>query len=121
MAKKFNINDFNANPDVAIVTREGNAVDVLTTNKYNDPEFPVVGAVMRQDGTQPIFEWKSDGRYGSNYDDYDLYLDAQVFAEGYVNLYPNDFGPSKTYASREAADQAAKAGRVACIEVELEM
>lgn len=97
-----------------VQTRGGMAVRILATDIKGD--HPIAGVVTYLDGVETLENWAADGRWFNGQDE-DTVLDlvqADVWFEGWINLYPAGRA-SMVYPSREQADiHANHRDRLAC-------
>lgn len=83
--KEFNLEEYLANPDRRIVTRDGRAAKILCTDR-ND-EYSIVALVTAKDGKEQVYCYFPNGRqYGAGNDCRDLMF-APIKKEGWVNIY----------------------------------
>lgn len=83
--KEFNLEEYLANPDRRIVTRDGRAAKILCTDR-ND-EYSIVALVTAGDGKEQVYCYFPNGRqYKVIVDRRDLMF-APTKKEGWVNIY----------------------------------
>ena len=117
--KKFNLDEYLANPSRKVVTRDGKAVKIHCTNYIGAHHI-----IAQVEGDDYSCSFTKDGRYANDRDDsqLDLFF-APEKHEGWVNLYHsstlNEIYSSKVYASEEDAKQYAGES-IATIKVEWE-
>ena len=102
--KQFDSNEYLANPNREVVTREGLPVRILCTNAKRD--FPVV-ALIEDNGVEEVFFFRPDGLW--NKDDVspiDLFFNT-VKKDGWINLFMHSYGP-EAGAIFDTEDDAAK-------------
>jgi hypothetical protein len=91
-------------------------VRILATNFQS--EFPIVIAVLRDDGTEEIRGRRADGRvYPDKYSSHDL-VNVPEKHEVWINLYHTEnvfFGCA--YPTREQANAKANIDRIACVRI----
>ena len=93
-------------------TRDGDKVTQLTIFNCFD-EYQVYGVTH-----ESVQSWDINGFYGHSYRDLFIVWDEeQLFAEGFLNIYPNNV--YNFHASKEIADFNADESRTACIPFKL--
>ena len=105
--KRFNLEEYLANPNKKVVTRSGKNVTIHCTNYQWS--FPIIAEI---EGLDASMAFNIDGVYGlipgSNYD---LFF-APEKHEGWINifknLYDNYIGQSRIFESKEAAEKYGK-------------
>ena len=126
--KKFNLDEYLANPSKKVVTRDGRPVKIHCTNFASDN--PVI-ATMGDD--ENSFSFSRDGKFIKEIDesDHDLFF-APEKHEGWVNIYKaavprNTLGclvtryvGSSIWPTEEAAKTAADADDIVTIKIEWE-
>ena len=109
--KPFNLEEYLANPNKKLVTRDGREVERILCTDAMGP-YPIVALVKIYDGTSDrAIMYTKEGVYiNGQTNGYDLFF-APEKHEGYVNIYRNMgyneayFG--KIYASKEEAESKA--------------
>jgi hypothetical protein len=90
-------------------TRDGRAVRIYATDGGGD--YPVHGAIQREDGTWRTDTWVASGEtYADGASSLDDLIEVKPEREGWINVY--GFTP---HASKAAADASAAADRIACL------
>lgn len=94
--KQFDLQKYLKNPNQKIVTRSGNSVRIICTDKNDSPideSYPIVALVKNIDNSEIIVCYKSNGQTccGKNFD---LFF-ASISHECWTNLYKGD---SKYYS-----------------------
>ncbi len=85
--EQFNLNEYLANPERKVVTRDGKPVRIICTDRRGFEDFPII-ALVETDGKENGCSYTRDGRYVSNKvdDNLDLFFDP-VKHEGWVNIH----------------------------------
>jgi hypothetical protein len=92
-------------------------VRILATDFQSD--FPIVIAVLRDDGTEEIRGRRADGRVYPNKEDFNDIVNVPEKHERWANIYNMaQQSYSVLYPTREEADRNAVPGRVACVRLE---
>ena len=103
--EKFNLEKYLANPSRKVVTRAGNSVKILCTNRRGT-NYPVIALVEFDWGEEPI-GYTKDGKYRiGDKTDGDLFF-APEKHEGWVNIYKSNYGGyelSQVYQRKEDAE-----------------
>jgi hypothetical protein len=101
-------------------TRDGRAVRIYATDGGGD--YPVHGAIEREDGTLAVRIWTATGAtFGDGTEDEDDLIEVKPERSGWVNVYHRSngyFSPGPSYETQaEASAAAVQAGgkRIACI------
>ena len=109
--KQFNLNEYLANPQRKIITRDGRPVRIICTDRENE-YYPIIALIKTPHGETTIGCTK-DGEYeiGSE-SKCDIFF-APERCEGYVNIFANPDGSnslwdSRIYKSKEDAEDAGK-------------
>ena len=85
--KQFNLNEYLKNPNRKIITRDGNSVRIICTNKL-DNNYPVVALVSDGD-CEKCYSYTTFGKLYINQSicrELDLFF-APVKKEGWINLF----------------------------------
>lgn len=86
--EQFDLQEYLDNPNRKIITRKGNSVRIICTNRictYLDEDYPVVGLVRnRFDGSEMVAGFKSNGE--STNKNLDLFFVPEK-KEGWINIY----------------------------------
>ena len=110
--KQFNLDEYLANPNREIVTRDGRKVIKVLCTDAKGPN-PVVALIERYDKVMDnAFQYTKDGKYFNNgTDEKDLFF-APEKKEGWINLYKNANGTNwlcpQPFTSKEEAEKAGK-------------
>ena len=111
--KKFNLDEYLANPSKKIVTRDGKNVRIICTDAKGN--FPIIALVETHNGTETALRLKENGHFYNDTIDYrDLFFAAEK-QERWVNIYKNKEGyyPGKCFCSTK--EEAVNLG---CINIE---
>ena len=108
--KRFNLEEYLANPR-KVITRDGRNARIICTDAKNN--YPIVALIEMPNGRerQPC-GYKEDGTYiiGERLSCYDLFF-APEKHEGWLNIYRSESGfylRGNPYKSKEEADKVAK-------------
>ena len=110
--KPFNLEEYLKNPSKKVMTRDGDNVRIICTDKIGD--CPLVVLIKSELGNEAIFEYTKDGKW--YYDERECSLDlffAPEKYEGWINIFKssNDIaflGQSLIYESKEDAKKGGK-------------
>ena len=104
--KRFSLDEYLKNPSRKVVTRDGDNVRIICTDKIGD--CPLVVLFKSELGNEAIFEYTKDGKW--YYDERECSLDlffATEKHEGWVNVYKEKDGCQyyigELFASKEKA------------------
>ena len=122
--KQFNLDEYLANPNKKLVTRDGRKVKrILCTDVKS--KYPIVVVIDNRDGnTERAISLTKDGKFfdGSS-DNKDIFF-APEKHEGWLNIYRSERGfylRGNPYKSKEEADEVAKANyKTFCATVKIE-
>lgn len=110
--KQFDLEKYLKNPSRKVVTRDGNSVRIICTNRL-DELYPII-ALVNYDGVEKCYSYTARGKININQDidcDLDL-LFAPVKKSGWTNVYKYTFGGTHLgeviYNSKEEAENNAK-------------
>ena len=91
--KRFNLEEYLANPSREVVTRDGHSVRILCTDARNN-NYPIVALVSLKGGTEILCGYTKEGTRLCD----KIHLDDLFFAtkkrEGWINMYRNSDGIS---------------------------
>lgn len=112
--KQFNLEEYLANPNREVVTREGKDARIICTDR-RDLNFPIVALVAKEprEGETARYYTKDGKFYMTGSCDLDLFF-APEKKEGWFNIYHCDnlgfyIRQNQPYKSKEEADEIAKA------------
>ena len=90
--KQFSLEEYIANPNKKLVTRDGRKVKRILCTDAKGP-YPIVALIERSDKTMDIaIQYTKDGRFFNNdTDEKDLFFAAEKH-EGWVNVYKTESG-----------------------------
>ncbi len=109
--KQFNLEEYLANPSRKVVTRDGENVRIVCTDKKGN-DYPVV-ALIEWEKVEEACDYTKDGYLNDGHiTDYDLFF-APEKHEGWINIFKssNDIaflGQSLIYESKEDAENGGK-------------
>ena len=122
--EQFSLEKYLANPSRKLVTRAGNSVKILCTNRRGT-NYPVIALVEFDWGEEPI-GYTKDGKYRiGDKTDGDLFF-APEKHEGWINVYRHSDGghayAGAVYDSKEDAEKRKESGEnyVTTIKIEWE-
>lgn len=107
--KPFNLEEYLANPNKKVVTRDGRKVTRVLCTDAKGP-FPVAVLVESFDGISDIAKsYTSDGHYYVDGESpFDIYFAAEKH-EGWINIFRGKDGPltgNTVFASKEDAEES---------------
>ena len=107
--KPFNLEEYLANPNRKVVTRDGRNIRIICTDAKGN--FPIIALVEIYNGNETVLRLKENGRF---YDDTenssDLFF-VPIKKEGWVNMYKTRSGGAQIgqiYSSKEEAEMGRK-------------
>ena len=120
--KPFNLEEYLANPNRKVVTRDGRNVRIKCTDAKGD--YPIVGLVDWNNTEIPLC-FTEKGKIGVNFcdDPMDLFFDTEKH-EGWINIY--EYGRGKyitsevVYTKKEDAIMGKNKSYLTTIKIELE-
>lgn len=88
--EQFSLEKYLANPSRKVVTRGGQNVRIICTDR-RDLNFPIIALIeTRPGGEEVTYSYTKDGRYCNTCSDiYDLFF-APEKHEGWINIYRNE-------------------------------
>ena len=106
--KRFNLEEYLANPNKKVVTRDGRNVKIYCTNYYN--QHPIIAQIEGEERSHAFRETGQYNIYGESIGD--LFF-APEKHEGWINIFKssNDIaflGQSRIFASKEDAKKDGK-------------
>ena len=120
--KQFNLQEYLANPNRQVITREGKKVRIICTDAKCD--HPIVALVEgRFSDYESIGRYTKDGRYYANETTMsDLFFTPEKH-ERWVNLYKEDdniYASMDTFKTKEEAEALSCSSCIATVKVEWE-
>lgn len=116
--KQFSLEEYTANPNKKLITRDGRAVKIICTDAKGN--FPVIGLVpddMNDASSESPISFTTNGKYWNNQNGradspLDLFF-GPIKHEGWINIFKssNDIaflGQSLIYESKEYAEKGGK-------------
>ena len=86
--KKFNLDEYLANPNRKIVTRDGRNVRIICINAKGN--FPIIALVETHNGTETVLRLKENGHfYNDTEDPRDLFFTTKK-QERWINIYKDE-------------------------------
>lgn len=121
--KQFNLEEYLANPNRKIITREGKSVRIICVDRFSD-DYPIVTLIRNKD-KEVIECYTKDGKFiENNIHNHDLFF-APEKKSGWINLYKINStispGP-RAYNTKEDAESVAgdKSYYISTIKIEWE-
>ena len=109
--KPFSLEEYLADPSKKVMTRDGDNVRIICTDKIGD--CPLVVLIKSELGNEAIFEYTKDGKW--YYDERECSLDlffAPEKHEGWATVFKSSKGNnvinSDIFESKEEAEEAGK-------------
>ncbi len=91
--KRFNLEEYLANPSREVITRDGHSVRIICTDARNN-DYPIVALVSLKGGTEILCGYTKKGtRLNDKINVDDLFF-ATKKREGWINMYKNSDGIS---------------------------
>lgn len=122
--KQFDLEKYLKNPSRKVVTRDGNSVRIICTNRL-DELYPII-ALVNYDGVEKCYSYTARGKININQDidcDLDL-LFVPEKKEKWVNVYEDLNGRNwlgeNLYNTEKAAKADPSKSRVAIVRIEWE-
>ena len=122
--KQFNLEKYLKNPSRKVVTRDGNSVRIICTNRL-DELYPII-ALVNYDDSEKCYGYTACGKININQDidcDLDL-LFVPEKKEKWVNVYEDSNGRNwlgkNLYNTEKAAKADPSKSRVAIVKIEWE-
>ena len=105
--KPFNLEEYLANPNKKMVTRNGRNARIICTDRKNE-DFPIV-ALIKYENQEYTLHYTKEGRF-----DFDIEHAADLFfvpekKEGWINIYHGKDGPivgNVIFTSKEEAEES---------------
>ncbi len=109
--KKFNLEEYLANPSKKVVTREGNPARIICTDAKFE-KYQVLALITKKDGQEMLATLDTSGKFRSGYDSHlDLFFATEKH-EGWINIYLDaDFSSyvgTYIYKSKEESEESGK-------------
>lgn len=120
--KPFNLEEYLANPNRKVVTRDGRNVRIIYTDAKGS--FPIIALVETHNGTETVLRLKENGHFHNGTEDSrDLFFVTEKH-EGWVNIY--EYGRGKyitsevVYTKKEDAIMGKNKSYLTTIKIEWE-
>lgn len=115
--EQFSLDEYLKNPQKEVITREGNEVRIICTNRnitYNNVSYPIVALVKypKEDNIEQAIYYTKEGKVDSYDSGADLFF-APIKKEGWINIYKynSEIAPGLlVYNTKEEAESAKEAG-----------
>lgn len=122
--KQFDLEKYLKNPSRKVVTRDGNSVRIICTNRL-DELYPII-ALVNYDDSEKCYGYTACGKININQDidcDLDLFFVPEK-KEKWVNVYEDSNGRNwlgeNLYNTEKAAKADPSKSRVATVKIEWE-
>lgn len=91
--KQFNLQEYLANPNRQVVTRDGQKVRIVCTDRKNHDSQPIIALVETDEDDERVRSFEIDGKWSVDglESNFDLFF-APTKHEGWMNLYKKNFG-----------------------------
>ena len=120
--KQFNLQDYLANPNRQVVTREGQKVRIVCTDRAGLNTKPIVALITLPNGDEIIKTfWDNGIETAGSEDKNDLFFTSEKH-DGWVNIYRDNNAPycSYIFTSEEEAKIKATSDAIATAKIEWE-
>lgn len=112
--RQFNLEEYLANPNRKIVTRDGRSARIVCTDR-GETEYPIV-ALVKDKNEENIYSFSPNGVCSPIVNDDDLFF-APEKKEGWINIYKYNLSSlitpgSQVYNTKEEAESAIGSGLV---------
>ena len=105
--KRFNLEEYLANPTRKIVTREGKPARIICTDAKFE-KYQVLALITKNDGQEMLATLETSGKFRSGYNSHlDLFF-APEKHEGWINLYKSGIGWSLGASIWQTEEEAKK-------------
>ena len=120
--KQFSLEEYLKNPSRKIVTRDGNNVRIICTDR-KDTDYPIV-ALIDSRGKEETLSYTKNGYfyYNERKDVNDLFFTPEKH-ERWINLYKDNDGiyaSMDTFKTKEEAEALSCSGCIATVKIEWE-
>lgn len=125
--KQFSLEEYIKYPQKKIITRRGNEVRIICTDRnttYNDIIYPIVALVKcpERNNTEQVIYYTAEGRVDEIDSELDLFFDSEM-KEGWINLYKDDdivYASMDTFKTKKEAESASCRTCIATVKIEWE-
>lgn len=125
--KQFNLEEYIKYPQKKIITRRGNGVRIICTDRniaYNDIIYPIVALVKypERNNTEQVIYYTAEGRVDEIDSELDLFFDSEM-KEGWINLYKDDdivYASMDIFKTKKEAESASRRTCIATVKIEWE-
>lgn len=125
--KQFNLEEYIKYPQKKIITRRGNGVRIICTDRnivYNDIIYPIVALVKypERNNTEQVIYYTAEGRVDEIDSELDLFFDSEM-KEGWINLYKDDdivYASMDIFKTKKEAESASCSTCIATVKIEWE-
>ena len=119
--KQFNLEEYLNNPSKKVVTRDGRAVKIYSTDYIDKCGLFVIGKI---EGNAYSYSFREDGRFLDHKEtDNDLFFASEKH-EGWINLYKNEDGISwispNYFTSKKEAEEEGRAHTCSVTTIKIE-
>lgn len=122
--EQFSLEEYLKNPKRKVVTRDGDSVRIVCTDKINNIKKPIIALVHDViSGTELCYDYYPDGKvYSKQEDSLDLFF-VSIKHEGWLNVYCEKDGwysGGKVYNTNAEAKENASSGCFTTIKIKWE-
>jgi hypothetical protein len=103
-----------------VQTRDGRKVTIYTTEHNSQTGYSIVGAILDENGSATLRQWRADGLYSPVNSPNDL-VNVPTKRSGWMTVYDDGSLIRKgghIHSSKEQAELLAGCARVACVFIE---
>ena len=113
--KQFNLQEYLANPNRQVVTRDGKKVRIVCTDRAGSTTKPIVALITLPNGDEIVKCFWEDGieTRGVEENIYDLFFVPEKH-EGWINIYFGKDGPISGNIIFNSKKEAEESGRHCC-------
>lgn len=107
--RQFNLEEYLTNPNRKVITKRGNEVRIVCTNRKNE-NYPIVALIQDSTGNyEDTYHYTIDGKWVKGENNLSDLFFAPDKKEGWVNIYKNELGTQlgEIYNSKEDAEAMA--------------
>lgn len=119
--KQFNLEEYIANPNKKVITREGKDARIICTDAKSE-KYQVVALVTKKGGQEILATFDTSGKYRSGYNSHlDLFFVSKK-QEGWINIFKNNYAGIVIYETQDSAKEygITQSGYVDTIKIEWE-
>ena len=102
--KQFNLEEYIANPNKKVITREGKDARIICTDAKSE-KYQVVALVTKKGGQEILATFDTSGKYRSGYNSHlDLFFVSKK-REGWINIFKDDYVGVIIYETQDSAKE----------------